>query len=383
MTNGRPRVLYVDDENQPRLLLKRLVGQQFDVVTASGGAEGLELLAAEPSMPIVISDFDMPKMNGAAFLSQVRERFPDATRLLLTGNADIEGAVAAVNDGQIFRFLTKPCEYPQLVAALDAALAQHRLVTGERILLEQTLHGSIKVLTEMLSLVNPTAFGRATRIRRYAAELAKFSGIASAWQVEVAAMLSQISCVTLPPSTVEKLYRGQPLTDSEQPAVDRLPDIADGLLANIPRLEDVRAILRHHDRRFDGSAGPVGAPRGLALPVGARVLKITLDFDVLEARGNSVPVVLDTMRGRTGWYDPELFEAFVTLRERIADPSEVHEIQVEAVTAGMVFVEDVRTAEGVLVLSKGYRVTEGLVERIRNFPVTEKVRVTIPKTPPA
>lgn len=97
----------------------------------------------------------MPNMNGAAFLTEVRKRCSDVSRVLLTAQADIESACAAVNRGQTFRFLTKPCPPEELRAALNDAVAQHRLITSERVLLEQTLVGSVRALSEVLALVHP------------------------------------------------------------------------------------------------------------------------------------------------------------------------------------------------------------------------------------
>src|SRR5205823_11426086 len=126
--------------------------RRFDVASATSGADGLAALEkATGAVAVVISDMRMPAMNGAAFLAQVRQRWPDTVRMLLTGQSEIEAAIAAVNEGQIFRFLSKPCPADQLLAAVMAAVAQHDLITAERVLLEQTLHGSIKTLTEILS----------------------------------------------------------------------------------------------------------------------------------------------------------------------------------------------------------------------------------------
>jgi DNA-binding NtrC family response regulator len=114
--------------------------------TATSGKAGLERLSSDGPFAVVVSDMRMPEMNGAAFLAQVRERAPDTVRVLLTGQADLDSAIAAVNEGQIFRFLTKPCAPEMLISSLRAAEEQHRLITAERVLLEQTLHGAVKAL---------------------------------------------------------------------------------------------------------------------------------------------------------------------------------------------------------------------------------------------
>jgi DNA-binding NtrC family response regulator len=125
-------ILCVDDE--PRVLdgLKLTLRRSFDVSTATSGAEGLAILKQMAGAAVVISDMRMPGMDGAVFLTKVREQWPDSMRLLLTGEAGRDAAVAAVNEGQIFRFLSKPCAPEKLIAAVEAAVRQHQLVTADK-----------------------------------------------------------------------------------------------------------------------------------------------------------------------------------------------------------------------------------------------------------
>jgi two-component system NtrC family sensor kinase len=138
-THPRPRVLCVDDEPHVLAGLEQVLRRRFDVTTAAGGREGLRSLAQAGPFTIVVSDFRMPEMNGAEFLRHVRDVAPDTIRILLTGQASLEDAISAVNEGYIFRFLSKPCPTPMLLKALDGAVEQARLVTRDRELLESKL----------------------------------------------------------------------------------------------------------------------------------------------------------------------------------------------------------------------------------------------------
>src|SRR5690606_31553364 len=175
----------------------------------------------------------------AEFLARARELRPDAVRVLLTGRADLDAAVAAVNEGQIFRFLTKPCPPPTLLRAVEAAAEQHRLITAERTLLDQTLRGAVRTLTDLLALMSPHAMGRAARMKALASAVASELGIRDLWEIEVAAMLSQVGAVTLPPEIAEKLFSGAPLGPDEQRLVDGVPAVSASLISHIPRLEGV------------------------------------------------------------------------------------------------------------------------------------------------
>ena len=150
-----PRVLVVDDDRNLLEGLRRLLCEAFDVTTALGGHEGLDVLraAGRGGFAVVLSDYQMPRMDGASFLAAVRDVAPDATRMLLTGQADLNGVASVVNQGGVFRFLMKPVSRDVLTEALRAGVEQHYLVTAERELLEQTRLGILRPLTGRLQRV--------------------------------------------------------------------------------------------------------------------------------------------------------------------------------------------------------------------------------------
>ncbi|MGA3164737.1 MAG: HD domain-containing phosphohydrolase [Terriglobia bacterium] len=381
----RARILLVDDEVQVLEGLQRHLRKDYDVTVSTEPKEALKLVAAGGAFAVVVSDLRMPGMDGVSLLYCIRQASPDTVRVLLTGNADMEGAIAAVNEGNIFRFLIKPCPTGMLLRALEASVEQYRLITAERVLLEQTLRGSLKTLTDVLALVNPVAFGRALRARKIVGELASRGKVVDPWQVEIAAMLTQIGWVTLPAETVGKLYQGEALSESEQTLVGNLPAVIEQLLANIPRLEAVREILRYQDKHFDGQGAPPDPVCGDAIPWGARALKAVSDFDALESRGLSVELALDTLRARAGWYDPAILEALAKLRAEKGREAEVMQIPFHAVQPGMIFAEDVKTPTGLLLIARGQEVTPSFVDRIKNLALNTKisghVQVILPRPP--
>jgi response regulator RpfG family c-di-GMP phosphodiesterase len=368
-----PRILIVDDEALVLEGLRRQLRTRYDVTVATEPWEAMDLVASKGPYAVVVSDLRMPGMDGVTLLSSIRKLSPDTVRVLLTGYADVEAAIAAVNEGNIFRFLSKPCPTAILLRALEAAVEQHRLITAERVLLEQTLRGSLKTLTDILALVNPVAFGRALRARKLISELAALEKVGDPWQAEIAAMLAQIGWVTLPPETTSKLYHGAALSASEQAIVDNLPTLTEQLLANIPRLESVREILRYRGKHYDGQGPPDNKTFGNAIPWGARALKAVSDFDVLESQGYSAEVALDTMRARTGWYDPALLEVIARLQGDKPRDATVMKLPLHAVQPEMIFAEDVKTRSGLLLIARGQEVTPSLVERIKNLALNSKI----------
>jgi len=383
MDLGRPTVLCVDDEPNVLEGIALTLRRRYDLEVATSGQAGLAVLARKPRVAVVLSDMRMPGMNGATFLAHARVVSPNAVRLLLTGQTELDAAIAAVNEGQIFRFLTKPCAPPALLAAVAAAAEQHRLITAEQELLEQTLHGAIKALTDMLSFANPVAFGRATRIKALVSELVGRLGVRERWQVEVAAMLSQLGHITLPSATAAKVYFGQPLTPEEQALVDALPAVTERLLGNIPRLEAVREILATYARAYRPPGVHVDTsahPDQEVVRLGAHVLKVAIHFDVLESEGATASDAIDVMHAREGRYDPAVLEALRALRGS-REAQDVRELRPHELELGMVLTEDVKLPSGMLLVPRGYEITPRFLALIENLPrgtLKERLRVVVP-----
>ncbi len=187
-------------------------------------------------------------MDGIQFLAKVKEIVPDTVRIMLTGNADQSTAIKAVNDGNIFQFLTKPCPDDLFTKTLEAGIEQYRLITAEREILEKTLNGSINILTEILSVLHPDIFGHSMRLRELIQDLAKFMKISGSWEMEMAAMLSPIGYVGIPPEIIVKVQKGETLSSSEKEILAPFPEL---LITRIKGMtvRDFRKIL-YLARRF-------------------------------------------------------------------------------------------------------------------------------------
>jgi CheY-like chemotaxis protein len=361
----RPKVLCVDDEPQVLEGLALHLRRRCQVIMATGGAEALCLLDADPTVSVVISDMRMPGMDGAAFLAKCRGLAPAATRVLLTGQAELSQVLSVVNEGQIFQFLTKPCPPPRLLAVVEAAIRQHQLITAEKVLLEQTLRGSIQALVDVLGLTNPIAFGRAARVKVLAAELAEQVALPERWQVEVAAMLSQLGAIALPHDLVEKLYYGHVLTEAETAMVARMPALTEQLLAHIPRLETVRELLARLGRPSLLTVSEDTQEDWLRLASG--VLRLATDFDALEAQGNAASFAVDTLRGRGERYRQTVLDALARVRGAVHARQTVRDVPIAGLKVGMILADDLKLASGALFVGRGFEVTTSLIERARNF----------------
>ncbi len=358
------KILCVDDE--PNILdgFNRTIGKKFDLVSATDPKQALDLLGKEGPFAVVVTDLRMPSMNGIELLTAVKRASPDTVRILLTGNADLQTAIEAINSGQIFRFLTKPCPSETLAASLMAGLEQHRLITSEKILLEQTLTGIVKVLSDILTLVNSDAFGRSFRITRLVEAMAHHLAIDNVWPLRTAALLSQIGCVTVPEDVLKKVREGIPLSPHDAKLFNEHPKVAGDLLKNVPRMEYVEKIIAMQELGHDEVRSDQPDPG--AIPMEARILKVALDFDGLQQAGMSKAAAFNRLKQRKIRYDNSILEALkVAFAKEIK--YELKGVVVAELAAGMILAEHLLSSKDILLAPKGTEISDATIVRLRNF----------------
>lgn len=374
------KILLVDDDPNVAAAFKRRVPRDFLIETALSAEEGLDLIAKKGPFAVVVSDFQMPGMDGIRFLSRIKELNSETVRILLTGHADFQMAIDAVNEGNIFRFLTKPCDAGLLLQVIYAGIEQYRLITAERELLEKTLSGSIQMLSNVLSLVNPTAFGRASRVHRWVRLLVNHIKPPDTWELLMASHLSHVGCVAVPEAVLQRAFQNVPLTDDEQRMMDVYPQIGHELISVIPRLEKVAQIIAQQNRRFDDATDEIG------IPLGARILKVVQDFEAMESRGYPRWEAMAKLAHQPGCYDPAIIKAFTDALTQFEAGNRflLKEVTVSELESNMIFAEDVKSISGLLLVSKGQEVTSPITLRLRNFlsnnAMLEPIRVLVPVT---
>lgn len=380
------KVLFVDDDKTILETFERALALDYDISTAEGGVEALKLVEAEGPFAVIVSDMRMPGMSGVEFLSEVRKRWPDSVRVMLTGYADMDAAVAAVNEGQVFRFLTKPCPPGVLMPALDSCLEQYRLIMAERELLRGTLRGSIKVLSETLSIARPEIYGQVTRVQPYVKAMAQKLGDPAPWAIETAANLALLGFIGLPDRIINLVIEGKRLLGIDASIFAKHPETADRLIANIPRLESVRSMVRYQNKNFDGTGLPMDDVRGEKIPLGARILHVGFDFDALVQTGLNKNDAYLALTHRLGFYDPKVLAA---LEKVLGEESRyvIRDLLAGEITEGMILAEDViisREGRRIKVLSKGQQLGQTNLEYLRNFAHeaewNERIKVIVPRS---
>lgn len=374
------KVLFVDDEPGVLQGIVRNLRGKLEIFTATSGAEGLAQISSEGPFAVVVADMRMPGMDGVEFLRRVQVAAPRAVRMMLTGNSDQETAVLAVNKGSIFRFACKPCPTDRLLAMLEEGIQQFQVAEAERLLLEDTLGGCLRLLTELLAAADSKQYARSLAIQDLAQRYMATSSQGHAWAVNAAAILAPIGLVAIPALVVARAGLERQLTGAELDMLTRIPQLGYDLLRRVPRLEPVADIVRYQHKNFDGSGFPVDDVAGVAIPWGARLLRILTDYVVATQGGKNPDQALLGMQRNKGLHDPDLLEAVAYfLRQKaeeraLAGAEATMEVALADLAIGQVLAASVKNGEDTVLVVSGTKVTYALRERLLNFSATVGVR---------
>lgn len=424
-----PTLLLVDDEASILSALRRLFRPLgYRILTAESAAAGLAILERE-TVDLIISDMRMPEMDGATLLKQVRQRWPQIMRILLTGYADISSTVAAINEGEIYRYIAKPWDDNEIQTVVREALARQRLESENRRLtaltqaqneelkalnasLEQKVadrtaelrqalsfveqaHGelkksfmtSVQVFAGLIELRSGPAgkqlAGHGRRVAENARKLAKRLdlGEADVQNIMLAGLLHDIGKLGLPDDLLGKPYN---LLGVEQRAqVMKHPIIGQNILLGIERFRDAALIVRHHHECYDGSGYP-DRLAGIAIPQGARLLAVANDYDSLQVgtlvqRPLKPSEALDFLvENRGKRYDPAAVDAFVPM---IAETLKTGLVEIPLRTMhlkpGMVVSRDLMHRDGYLLLAAGSLLKTEIIAQLVRMEQVEQHNLTV------
>lgn len=361
------RVLIVDDDTNILASLKRNLRSHYDVTIAAAGTEAIDLIRSEEPFAVILSDYQMPEMDGIELLARCRQLSPDSVRIMLTGQADMRVAIQAVNQGYVFQFLTKPCPPDVLESALHAAVEHYLLVQSEKELLDKTLKGSVKLLIDILALVNPRAFSQASRYRTHMKDIAERLEFKDTWQAELTGLLSMIGCVTVPPDILRRQNSMERLSAEEMEVYHSHARIGSRLLDNIPRMETISQAIKYQNKRYDGSGPPADGVHGEDIPSLARLLKLVMDYDELTEAGMKGSGALNVMHSRQSWYDPLLLATLDAMIGRAEPEYIAMGVDLDGLQEGMIIAEDIKDRRGHVVVTAKTLVTPVLIAQLRNY----------------
>lgn len=420
------RILCVDDEPNILASLRRLFRPlRCEVLTAESGREGLRLLE-EQKVDIVISDMRMPEMDGTRFLEEVRAKWPDTIRMLLTGYADIHSILGAINRGEIYRYVTKPWDDNDILLVVRHALERKALEDEKRRLeiltvaqneelkeLNADLEGkvvqrtaelrkvhdellvsheklktnfltSIKVFSNMIEMRGANLAGHSRRVADLARKIANRMEVETreAQDIFVAGLLHNIGKIgfsddllAMPVALMNGDYLGM---------YQKYPVRGEQLLMPLEDLRETARIVRSHQERFNGEGYPDKLSRH-DIPLGARILALASDYDNLQIgtftrrQFRAADAAELIVKSRSTRYDPEVVQAFQDIiygRTAVEVQPEVP-VTVAHLKAGMILTRDLVGPDGSLLLAANHPLSERLIAQIADFELIMETRLTL------
>ncbi len=371
------KVLLVDDDLDVISAYQRNLRKYFNITTAASGEEALQYIRVNPPFAVVASDYNMPKMNGVELLSIVKRVSPLSVRVIITGFADLETSIKSVNEGSVFRFLTKPISTDDLISSMKECIEQFRLVNSEKELLENTLKGTIKILVDILGATSPEIFHLAAKIRTTMRDIAYQLNLKNLWEYEIAGLLSFIGCVSIPNEILEKVYKNMDLDDIEKEIYAKHPETGANLIKNIPRFENIAEGIKYQYFNYDGTNSKISDKKADELPLIARLLKVAHDFNYYLNRGFSVDDAILQMKVKSFNYDPKILTSLMVLNNYTAKGFVIKSILFKQLRIGMVLEEDLRDEEDFVLIRKGQELTDIMMLRLINMSKFKKFKEPI------
>jgi CheY-like chemotaxis protein len=360
------RILFVDDEVSLLNGIQRRLGSDYQIETATSGEAGLKVMQEQGPFAVVVTDMRMPKMDGIEFIRNARAKSPDTIYVMLTGNQDQATAIQALNEGQVFRFLTKPCQSSDLKSTLDTALRQYELVTGEKELLHKTFVGAVSVLTDVLELAQPSVFGRAERLQEIVSEILKELHIESQWEYKLSTRLAMLGFALLPEQERMRFEIGQLSGADLQSTIRSAASTGRRIIERVPRLATVAQMIGML-ASVDGSAIiPLPKSDREKALMGATLLRIAIEYDALVRQGLSSVAAAEEVRQSLPQLSAKIAHILGELEFQDVNDFGV-EVELADLEEGMVLLDDVLTSDGLMLIRSGRRLTWTIIEKLRSY----------------
>ncbi|MES9978665.1 MAG: HD domain-containing phosphohydrolase [Candidatus Thiodiazotropha sp. 6PLUC5] len=368
------KILMVDDDRNLLDSFRRQFRKRLNLETATSGADGVQAVRDGGPFALVVSDMQMPNMDGVEFLSQVRELSPNTVRIMLTGNANLDVAIGAVNDGNIFRFLNKPVDTETLYETIINGIKQYRLVTNEKVLLNKTLKGAVDLLAEVLSMVNPEAFSQSSRIKHHVRSIVRSLSLVDGWHYDLAGMLCQLGFVSLPDDLIRRAMEGADLSQAEIALYNSHPEMGARLLKHIPRLEIVAEMIKHQNDDIGKIEiqGKLNSDQKAIL--GGQILKVAINYDKFLNLGMSEDEAIEQLRNSPENYDPALVEILIQGSKN--RKVEILNLSISQLEPDLIVDQPIKTLAGAVLVAKGQPISKAMVFKLK----AADEREVMPKT---
>ncbi len=363
------QVLFIDDDVSLLSTMKRNLGLDFTIHTAEGGEVALELVQQQGDFSVVVVDMQMPKMNGIQTIAMLREKMPNAVFLMLTGNQDLTTAIQAVNDGRVFRFLTKPCQVFEISAAIQAAQQQHNLIIAEKELLSGTFAGAINLMTDVIEMQEDRHVDTG-RMSEALVDLADRMSIEIGWEEKVAARIFLVGIAMLGPEDSVKFGALDPATAEHKAMFARICKKSASMLARLPRLGWIVDLLKHvpNAERYESGCDRIDS--------GALLLRIVFYWNFLTNKGLCVEAATSVIENIM----PELSSKMIQSMQCLHDNHDAHmltKVAIGKLRPGMIPYENIENPRGGFAVAKGRVLTVAMVENLSQMTEVQNEKISV------
>jgi response regulator RpfG family c-di-GMP phosphodiesterase len=296
------KILFIDDDEIVLESYMARYRKEYKVLIANTPDKALQFVYSTDDFSVIISDMKMIGMSGIELLSRIKNLSPFSARIMLTGYTQADIAIDAVNKGEIFRFLSKPCSAEIMDKAIRDGIIIYKSITKDKKIIQDLLKGSIKVLIDSVRISNPRSYERSIRIRNISRRIAQDIKMNSSVDIEIAAMICLIGYIGIDKNIIDKFENGVQLSSEEDKVFHQYPLIGASLIKNIPKMDNVSRIIEYHLCKYEDY-----------MPVESSILSIAIRFEELCSREMSIDSIIDKMIEFSDLFEENSFRSFLKI----------------------------------------------------------------------
>ena len=344
MTEHKYDVLFLDDDPNILRAIRRNLRGKFEICISETVEDALSKVD-EMEFPVIVSDMKMPGMNGADFLIKVKEKQPDAIRILLTGESGLEEAIKAINESDIYKFLTKPCPTEKLISTLDSALRLYRSAHIEELIMDKSVKGFVYIISDLMNIISPEIFKKSRDVSRIAKSSQTNFPINDKWSFEVASLVMYLGSIHYKIYAYDKFYGTKAMVEILNKSAT--------LVFKIPKFEEVHNIL------FDLANFYKDKVVIDQLDCDSKVLKLIIDYYHMVSHKNFKPQFLSMYSKEVVLKIPEMLGKKAQAVEK--------SVSADQLKINMSAAENIVTISGSILVNKGEKITQENLDVLKLF----------------
>lgn len=370
MTKINEKILIVDDDPQILAMYPVRFNKVVDIITAERASIALDLLKQE-KFAVFVVDYNLPEMNGLELIKQAQIISPDTISLILTGEANLDLAISAINQGNIFKFLVKPCSYKVMAAAFIDALKEYRTIRAKISKHKQNYTGVVAGFIHIIKLLKPSFLSTRKNLELYISAISANLSPDTINDFQLSVLLAALNFDTISPEISQKIQEGTTLNKEEALIASNIPKAMEMLLQKIPMLSKAKELIRYSLKHFNGIGYPHDDLIEEAIPYEARIINILLEITRQEANSIDFLNITKNMRDEPNKYDIDILNKV----EEWIKHAKYEQISATIINLriGDLLLDNISTNKGIILVSSGNKVTKSMIIKLQNHPEVEDI----------